>query len=735
MLNQIGYEIPLKRLIFIIGIVAFSAYAVDQKTLKILQELKNKNYSVAVTLLEKEMDRTKDKSKRGYYSLLLNQMPTDIKMKKSRYEYAFIAGQWAKNIPRKQHLLLWIEAGDGFFKVGRLKKAGYCYKKALHYIQPEDTEQSYILHKQAWIYINQKKGAKAYTILRKALNAKAGPLKSLILSDMGKIWVESQYDKKKALLSALAEQINSLSLEEQSHLIKGMAKGLRRMAKPSLIPVVSTLSANKTLSSKILNDMLSHPALPVRSACQLIPWIESVKVRDLNKKLVFSVLNSCTRYWISQKKRLNRAKQIKRMVHLYTQFERRGLERWPLALSYQSLGWHSKACEESLYQLLEMETLSVHLKESRQFCEKAKASSPVMVQLALKLLSSSSLPAQYKSIEGAYESELLSFFKLKIFAPFLKPAILKAHKSWKGKDFLPVLLLSHINDYNKEELESFINRFSVKPLSSYYLNILVVRDDIVTEKNLNQWLPLSDIDSYAQAKPYMQAFLAGHLSEESKKALSTKLINSFLIKEKEKQEVAMFLTLYYLQSQQTVDIFKNWTQLSSAFTQKSLAVELFEKSLLDGGIICKNLRSVFNPTKAGIPSDKSPLIDFIYHCCKAVYPSAKPSWVIPRVPLILRSSSLARDFMFFLAIQRKTLKIEKSISRLEKNTSKMIMGLRKSISRYQKRKWHLEIVAQEAQALLARQMDLFEKELDRLSLSSPYGNKYKELKKIVQKWR
>ena len=65
----------------------------------------------------------------------------------------------------------------------------------------------------------------------------------------------------------------------------------------------------------------------------------------------------------------------------------------------------------------------------------------------------------------------------------------------------------------------------------------------------------------------------------------------------------------------------------------------------------------------------------------------------------------------------------------------MVKDLRRSISRYQKRSWRLKQVAVMAEALLKKQVLLFEKEFDKLSKSSPYGGKYKELKKIVAQWR
>ena len=535
-----------KSLYLCMAFFMFSAQAVDNKTLEILQLLKDKKYTVAVPLLEKQVRQVKELKKKGYYSFLLNQLPADVKMKKPRHEYAFIAGQYAPDISQRKKLLLWMEAGDGFFKTGNLKKASYCYQKALSYTHLGGPEKPYILHKQAWIYINQKKWDKAYALLRQAITEKAQKLKVLILFDMGKIWVESQYFKNKIPVSALAKEIKVLSIDEKKSLIQGMAQGVRRVEKQSFEPLVSTLSDDKTLSTAILNDLLSTPLWPVRSACQLIPWVESTNTSSINKKAVFSVLNSCTRYWISKKKNPNRSRQLKRIASLYTQFERKGMERWPLSLSYHHLRWHNKACTESLYQLTELlnqtgllkgaalggflsskvdkkhknskkpsipsakehgSYIETSLKESGRFCKKAKKPDKSLVlKTAQTLLADPYLSAKYKNREGDYESTLFNFFKLKVFSSSLKPFILTAHENWKGKDFLPLLLLPNINSYQKKELKAFMDRFSARPLDLYYLNILIERQDILTEENLNKWIPLADIKSYAQSKPYYSSF-------------------------------------------------------------------------------------------------------------------------------------------------------------------------------------------------------------------------------------
>ena len=811
MLNKIGVNMNLqvksiyiqKSLCLYMAVFMFSAQAVDNKTLEILHLLKNKNYTVAVPLLEQQIQQVKDLKKKGYYSLLLNQLPTDIKMKKPRYEYAFIAGQYAQNISRKKQLLLWMEAGDGFFKTGHLKKASYCYQKALSYTQIEDPEKPYILHKQAWIYINQKKWDKAYALLSQAIAEKAQKLKSLILFDMGKIWVESQYFKNKIAVSTLAKEIKALPIDDRKHLIQGIAQGLRRVEKQSLLTLVSALSSDKALSTAILNKLLTNDSLPVRSACQLIPWIESTKTTSINKKPVLSVLNSCTRHWIAKKKNPQQSQQLKRIARLYTQFDRKGMERWPLALSYHHLKKSNKACAESLYQLTEILTLAkdqveTSLKESLRFCKKAKKlDTNLVLKTAKTLLFSPLLSQKYKSEEGDYESTLLNFFKLQIFSSFLKSFILNqpdkwekgsalevfpsynkalkhensnkvsitAHKNWRGKAFLPLLLLPHINSYKKADIKAFMDRFSVRPLSLYYLNILIARKDLLTEQNLSQWIPLADINSYAQSKPYIQAFLSGHLTKETEKALSVFFKKSAFKNSPsymEKKQISLFLALYYLKSHQIEDIFKNWDNISSVFRKKDLAVDLFEKTLLDEGKSCQALRSVIN--KKNLKNNKADHLQaFIYQSCAVLYPpqdnvmmattkaktklgqsvalgTVDKGWLkslpkIQNVPAVLRSSALARDFMFLKYVQKNTLRLETSITHLENKTPQMIMKLRRSLSRYQKHQWRLKKVAKVSQFLLFRQIDLFEKELSRLSQSSPYGQKYQELRKIVRQWR
>ena len=733
-------------LIFFIG----SSYAVDTKTLNILHLLKNKDYVLAVPLLEKEVRHVRDKDKKGYYAFLLNQLPANIPMQKKRHEYAFMAARWAENIPREKHLMLWIEAGDGFFKTALLKKADYCYEKALNYIQDGEPQRAYVLHKQAWIHINQKKWTKAYALLSQALREKAGKLRNIILFDMGKIWAESQYFKHKISLSFLAKDIQLVSSKERKTISRGLAQGLSRAGHKSLNPFVSVLSKNKTLSTDILNDMLFLDVLPVRSSCQMLSWIKSAEAPLLNKTAVFSVLNSCAHNVMTKKLNWSQTQKLKDIARLYNRFERKGMERWPLAVVYHSLGWKNKACEESLHQLIETahasfnETKSIEylLGEGRRFCEKALVQKALILEAAVALLASSVLVTKSKDTVGtSLSSALLDFLSLKIFVPVLPKALFKADKKWQGRDLPALLVLSHLSAYSPSVLKAFMDRFSLRPLKTHYLHILTAREDIITETNLNLWLPLSDVDSYARSKPYMQAFLSGVLDERHKTVLAEKLLKYFPSKSQDQKSAGSFLVLYYLKSDQLADIFKHWGKM--VFTQKALAVELFEKSLYNGNKTCPNLyRLGDKPVKA------SPLLSFIYQSCLMVYPPSvegKKSEVAPlktvsvpliqEVPSILRSSALALDFVVLARVNRKTLYLKKDISQLEKKTAKMVMDLRKAVSLYEKRKWRLESVAQQVHSLLKTQMDLFEKELSRLVRSSPYGQKYKEIKNIIRQWR
>ena len=729
---------------FVTIIFVFSAHSADISTLKILSLLEEKNYAAAVILLEAEIKKLKDNSKKGYYAFLLNQFPVNIEMKRPRHEYAFIAARWAQNIPDKERTALWIEAGDGFFKLGSLKRAYQCYKTALSYIKQGQFEFVYILHKQAWIYINQKKWIRAFNILNQALHLQQNKLKNIILSDIGKIWVESQHFRNRIPFKYLKKNIHKVSYEDQQLIIDGIIQGMSRVEKQSIKHVVSTLSSDQKLSTRILDYILSNKKTLVIQPCHLLFWLGKVRIQELKKDEVFSVLNLCTRESLSVEKKneLNR-RQLKQIARFYKLFEREGIERWPLVLIYKNIGWKNSACNESLRQLIEIVNLMDKNLESKKMeitvvetfhnCKKAKGKSHLVAKTVNTLLSSDQIAHKYRMFDNSWENALFNLLNLQLFYYSVRQNILKkASEKWRGKDLLPNLLLSDINSYNSKEINYFFNRFGVKPVKSYYLDILAVRENVFMVKDLERWLPLSEVDSYRGTLPWIKKALSGELKLSQKENVVKKLLRFFPLQKVDKNEVAVFLALYYLKTSQTANIFKYWEMIYHAFDKEILAVELFEKSLYEANKNCRELKSsvIFSRISS------NPLLQFINQCCQIV--ESKINTVVVddlKIPSLLKSSTLAGDFKFLVHIQKKTLWMETGISQLQTKTSKMIMDLKKSISYYQNRKWHLQILAERVKFLLRKQVNLFEIELTKLSHSSPYGVKYKELRKIVVQWK
>ena len=126
---------------------------------------------------------------------------------------------------------------------------------------------------------------------------------------------------------------------------------------------------------------------------------------------------------------------------------------------------------------------------------------------------------------------------------------------------------------------------------------------------------------------------------------------------------------------------------------------------------------------------------FMDQCCQML--AEKEGGPAPglKIPPVLRFNDMARDFVWLARVQNKTGQLEKRISLLERNTSGMIKGLKKAVSNYKKRKWRLPAAGEKAEIFLKKQIDLFAKELARLADSSPHGEEYRELRKIVLKWR
>ena len=196
-----------------------------------------------------------------------------------------------------------------------------------------------------------------------------------------------------------------------------------------------------------------------------------------------------------------------------SKLKRKGLERWPLIRAYEYIGKIEKACGESLRQLTEIidsvtaKNFNVKIKESLaesfQLCKKVKKPPSVFKETVKSLLSTDKIARNYQSSEGEWENNLFQFLDMKIFYPILRETILTFHIKWKGKDLLPLLLLSHIQDYKKEEIKKFFNLFSPKPVSGDYLNLLIA-EDFFTVEELEVFLPLSKVNSYHEAIPWFQ---------------------------------------------------------------------------------------------------------------------------------------------------------------------------------------------------------------------------------------
>ena len=725
------------------GFVSFS-YASNIKTLDILSLIENKKYLPAVRLLEEEIDKTKNRKTKGYYALLLHQIPARISMKRSRYEYAFMAARWAENISERKRMQLWIEAADGFFRTGHLEEADNAYKEAfsLASVKKARSEITYILFKRAWIKINNKEWGKAFHFLVQALEEKESNLTENILSNMGQIWVESQYSEGRVPLKELVAGLQFVSSNRQKTVIKGMVKGIKRIRKKGINKIVSILSANKELSTQVLDRVLSDENSMIALPCQLLAWMEKSQISKLNREKTLSVLNSCTHSLISIKRKGKRQKeQMEQIIDLYLKVERKGIERWPLVHIYESVGQRDSACDESLHQLTEtVEDVGVKSKnqklketimETFRLCKKVKKP-PSFSEEAIKiLLSSDKIIKNYRTIEGEWENVLFHFLDMEIFYPLIKKNMPGFNQKWRGKDLLPMLFLSHIEDYKKEEVKDFLNRFSPEPVGSYYLDILIAGDSL-TVNELQKWLPLSGIDSYRKTLPWLKKAISGEINEEQKKIIIAKLLEYFPSGKKDSKEASLFLALLYLKGEQISDIFKHWNKISSVFNKKNLAVELFEKSLTHKKEkACESLK----PLLASKNANSYSLLKFMDQCCQIMESEGSVSVGRFKIPSVLRSNALAGDFTFFMRVQKRTQWVQKNISQLQNKTSRMIMTLKTSITGYQRREWRLKILAEKVKKLLYKQIDLFEAELTRLANSSPYGDKYRELKKIVSEWR
>ena len=798
MLGQIAFSrrarltaVPAALLI-INSFAVFPARASSQPpALKILSLLESKQYAAAVRMLEKEIRRSRSQSQKGHYALLLSQIPLSVRTKKPRHEYSFMAARHAENIPRKKRMQLWIEAADGFFKNGNLNKAEGAYKKASSLAREEKarSETVYILYKRAWTWVNQKDHIKAFYFLIEAEKEKKSRLRENILFDIGRVWAESQYLKSKAPIAALAAVFQSVGSKEKKSILDGIIRGMRRKKK-NINKVFSALLKNQTVFSQTVNHILTGKIALIPGSCGLIPYMEKAAPAELSRDESLSVLNVCSRALISKKRKTrSRKSYLKKIINLYLAFERRGIERWPLTLIYEYLGRKDRACEESLRQLTEiaadlglkagLESKSASNQktkgkkilesfgESFRLCGEAKKPDMQLIaETANSLLMSDELMKRYTTAEGAWENIFFQFLDSERFFPAIKNLLLKL-PAWKGKkDLPPMLFLSHIKEYQPEEIKAFLSRFSPKPAKSYYIDILIEADFLAPEE-MEAYLPLSRADSYRKIAPWFQMALSEKLSAKQKDIIISKLLDHFPSKKEDQKTAALFLALHYLKTGPIADVFRYWGRVSAAFEKKALAMELFEKGLGEAAPACRAFSSSFlasadsekksfqrggsSPKNAAVKGTgggalmmaavkNSSLLQFMRQCCllmesKGDAPKHEESRRRLKPPAVLKGSPLAGDFVFLADIQNRTVYLEKDISRLESRTSEMIMKLKSSILRHQKRKWSSKALVERAAALLQKQIEIFERELGRLAASSPHGAKYEELKKIVAQWR
>ena len=733
------------RIFFIlISLSISSAYSVDTQTLRALFLLKNQQYSEAVLLMEQEIVKTKSKAKIGRYALLLHQLPLNIPMEGKRHEYAFKAVRWAKDIPQEKRLGLWIEAADGFFKAGDLKQADFCYKKAFIHVVKDQSEFAYILHKQAWIQVNRKHWVKAFKLLILALDQKNSRVRQNVLSDMGKIWVESQFFKNSISFSEMTEKISTLSYSEQKKVAEGMIQGINRVERQNIDVVVAILAVNSKLSTYILNQILAGDSPVATEPCRLINWIEHIKFVALPRKSVISILNTCVQH-LTKKRSSSRfhKMKLKKVIGFYKKIKDiQGIERWPIALAYDYIGLDKSACYESLDLMADISDSNIENKvndqelkkatsEALRLCRNIKKSSNVVARMVKIIFSSDRLIKKYRKIDLPWENTLFNLLNLKFFHPDIRKNILQAKTGWKEKDLLPQLVFSRMKYYSSSEIRSFLDLFGSKPLEGYYLDLFLAREDLLEIEHLQKWLPISKVRTYSQLLPYLKKAISNIDNFPQINLVVKKLLEIFPKEKEAKKLASQFLAVYYLKTQKLVDIFEQWEKLQSAFYKKELAVELFESTLYSKKG-CKTIKLYAVSRKMS----SFPVLRFTHNACK-ILKAGKDLKVVHnlRMPNKLKSSRLAWDFVILSQTKKKTIRLKKSISQLGDRTAKMILSLKKSVLRTQKRKWRLQQVAQRMQFFLGKQIDFFEAELTRLSKSSPQGEKYKELRIIVSQWR
>ena len=579
-----------------------------------------------------------------------------------------------------------------FFKSGELKRAHHCYRSALSYTKEDQAEFIYILHKQAWLYINEKKWAASMRLLLKALKQKDSKLRDLILSDMGKIWVESLYFKNQIPTSLLEQAFKPLSTEEQNTMISGIAQGISRTQKKGVRKVILALSDYKDLSSRLLDHFLLNNTEAAIPPCQFLPWMEQALSLISNKKNALSALNACVQKELSSKRKIRKT-QLKRIAALYLKLERTGIERWPLVLVYQKMGHKQKACKESLNQLSEVisplggplnkavplafnkplsrnkykrelqkqkasnEEIEQSVFSALEVCKKVKKSTTPLSKVFLNaVFASSALMNRYKNQDGDFESALFDLLSLPIFRSAMREVLLKADSRWGKKDLLPLLFLS--GKYGLKELKSFLNRFATAPVKGPYTDILTAKAEDLPMEVLQKWLPVSEIHSYQSLIPYLNKALLGKVANRQKEDIVNKLLEHFPDRKTERRSAGIFLALHYFKTHQERKIFEHWDKVADVFNKKNLAVKLFETSLYEEGMCEFLIDSGFLKRR----SKNNNLLKFIHQSCRMLSLKSggggkTTKW--SKLPARLKKSPLAWDFVILRGIQRKTFRLEK----------------------------------------------------------------------------
>ena len=727
--------------VFLIFLYTSSVFALNLEAVEIMALLNGKHYKTAVRLLERAISQEKDKGKKGHYAFLLNQIPDNISMDQPKYKYAYMAARWGLNIPQSKQILLWIESGDGFFHSGLLKEGEYCYQKAMNLMkdQKDHKKRPYIQYKRAWIHVNQKKWGKAFDLLTTSAKS-AGKLKQNIFFDLGKVWSESQRFDNHVSMDSLQSIMKTVSKRKKTTIIDGIIQGIIRSMADDMSSIVSALSENKNLSTHIFNTLVSSDKVSVFPPCELLPWIENVHIDKLKSKTVLPILNSCTQALTvpKNKRKKIKSKNLKSLVKLYGSFKRKGVKRWPMVLAYEHLGWKKSACEESIRQLTEVveEIISVKdndvgnsVREAARLCQKQKPQTILIKKLVNKVFESEFIALKYKSIEGDFEDSLYNLLHLKPFRLSVKKEVLQVWKSkWMKKDLFPKLVLAGIRSYRPKELKVFLYQWASLPVSGVYLDIMKSRKKgLLSEKDLDNWLPLNRVNSYTTIVPWIKQALSKSLQPEKQKILADKVLTYFPFHVKDQGKVASFLSLHFLKTEQLNKIFEHWEKLNIAFSNKHLAVELFEKSIHGADKYCPFVEEVLS-------SKKQEFISFIRQSC-VLLRAENQSIHKMKIPKILFSSLLAQDLAVLRLTHNKTLQLKKRISSLEYRTAPMVMGLRKSIINFHKRRWKLNTAQSKCQSLIQTQIALFKNELNKLSKSSPHSEQYAKLALILDEWR